>query len=69
MGSLERRLEKLEEELIVDLIVGGLVKAEIQVMLRILEASEAIERGLYEKVVGIMTEAGYIEAGQSDGPA
>ena len=67
MGSLEKRLQVMEMELVDNLIVEALVRAEIQEMLAVLETSEAIERPLYEMVVRIRTEAGYIEEGEAWG--
>jgi hypothetical protein len=57
MGRLESRLGAAEETLIDELILEVMVEAEIREMLRVLEASEAIERPLYEKVAHIITTA------------
>jgi tRNA isopentenyl-2-thiomethyl-A-37 hydroxylase MiaE len=58
MGSLEKRLQAMEMELVDSLIVGALVRAEIQEMLAVLEASDDIEPPLYEKVARIVEGAG-----------
>ena len=57
MASLERRLEAVEEAIMERLMVEMMVKAEIEEMLRVLEASKAIEPALYEKVERIITTA------------
>jgi hypothetical protein len=61
VGSLEKRLDAVEMALIDNAIVEALVQMEIQEMLRVLEASDAIEDIAYERVVSILVEAGYIE--------
>jgi len=61
MGSLESRLWAAEGVLVANLLVEMMVEAEIQAMLAVLEASDDIEQPLYERVVGILTNAGYIE--------
>jgi hypothetical protein len=58
MGSLQKRLQAMEMELVDSLIVGALVRAEIQEMLAVLEASDDIEPPLYEKVARIVEGAG-----------
>jgi L-rhamnose isomerase len=63
VGSLKRRLGAAEMMFLKVLILDALLRAEIQEMLKVLEASEAIEDSLYEKVVGILTRARYIEGG------
>jgi hypothetical protein len=64
MGSVDRRLGTAEMVLLKILIVEALVRAEIQDMLTVLDTSEAIESSLYEKVLRIVTRAGYIEGGE-----
>ena len=59
MGSLENCLGAVEEALLDRLMVEMMVKAEIQAMLAILEASEEIEQPLYGKVQRIIADAGY----------
>jgi hypothetical protein len=61
VGRLENRLGAVEEALIDRLMVEMMVHAEIQAMLAVLEASDEIERPLYEKVVRILTDVGYVE--------
>jgi hypothetical protein len=61
MGSLDTRLVAVEMGLIEPLILEARLRAEIQEMLGVLRESEDIEPSLYEKVVGIMRAAGYIE--------
>jgi hypothetical protein len=61
VGSLQKRLDAVEMGLIEIAIVEALVQMEIQEMLRVLEASEAIEDSVYERVVSILVGAGYIE--------
>jgi hypothetical protein len=61
MGSLQKRLQAMEMELVDSLIVEALVRAEIQEVLAVLEASDDIEPPLYEKVVRIISDARYIE--------
>ena len=56
MARLESRLRAVER-LTDGLIVEMMVEAEIQEMLHVLEASEAIEPPLYEKVERIITTA------------
>ena len=58
MASLEKRLQAMEMELVDSLIVEALVRAEIQEMLAVLEASDDIEPPLYEKVARIVVGAG-----------
>ena len=55
MGSIGKRLDAVEGRM-EHLIVVALVKAEIQEMLSVLEASEAIEPNLYDKVVRIVEQ-------------
>ena len=61
MGSLEKRLDAVEAELIEKILLEALVQREIQQMLRVLRASEDIEDSVYEEVVGILAGAGYLE--------
>jgi SOS response regulatory protein OraA/RecX len=61
MGSLESRLGAAEEALLDSLMVEMMVEAELQAMLAALEASEDIDAETYEKVLRILTDAGYIE--------
>ena len=57
MGSLESRLGAVEEALVDSLMVEMMVEQEIDEMLRVLKASEAIEPALYAKVEHILTTA------------
>ena len=57
MGSLERRLGAVEEALMDRLMFELLVEREIEEMLNVLAASEAIEPALYTKVERIITTA------------
>jgi len=66
MGSLEHRLRAAEEALLDSLMVEMMLEAEIETMLAVLEASDEIGRPVYEKVVRILTDEGYIE-GVGDG--
>ena len=65
MGSLEKRLDAVEAELIEKILLEALVQREIQQMLRVLRASEDIEDSLYEKVEDILVGAGYTERGMN----
>ncbi len=57
MGSLEPRLGAVETALMDRLMVEMMVEAEVEEMLRVLEASQAIEPALYAKVERIVTTA------------
>jgi hypothetical protein len=61
VGSIEKRLDAVEMGIMENAILEALVQMEIQEILRVLEASEAIEDSLYKKVVGIFAGAGYIK--------
>jgi hypothetical protein len=60
VGSLHKRLDTAEMALFEILCVEALVRAELQEMLAVLKTNEAIEPPLYEKVVRILSEAGYV---------
>jgi hypothetical protein len=56
MGRLESRLGAVEEALLDSLMVEMMVAVEIQEMLAVLEASEAIGPETYEKVVDVLEQ-------------
>ena len=64
MASLGKRLDAVEEGLIENMLLEVLVQREIRELLRALEASEDIDDGVYDEVVGILANAGYIEGEQ-----
>jgi hypothetical protein len=55
VGSIGKRLDAVEGH-VEQLIVRAMAEAEIQGMLTALEASEAIEPNLYDKVVRIVDQ-------------
>jgi hypothetical protein len=55
VGSIDKRVGAVEDR-VERLIVRAMAEAEIQGMLTALEASEAIEPNLYDKVVRIVDQ-------------
>jgi hypothetical protein len=55
VGSIDKRVGAVEDH-VERLIVRAMAEAEIQGMLTALEASEAIEPNLYDKVVRIVDQ-------------